>query len=287
MPRMIVLQRWIWWSKNFKFMVLNFKSNELLILSQKALNSPNCWNENLDVPFSKSAKILKFLDLEQKLSMKKDKVSTRSGQILPKMNEWIWMNTTDRSSPSFGLNSYFKERNLKPLQIWKVEHQNIHFPNLKILAPLGEKRNFFGSLGSRIWNQANVLYFTLWYSPYQECSNHRSFAWIQLFYQIWQAKTKTVWLIFGCTLLNDQTCNSNHFIVVKILAWLSLVCWVKPAGHLWVFDKHNASPKFLSHASTLRWKLPLKDWGSCIWGAQGSRGLSYFLEFILSPVWYF
>ena len=34
------------------------------------------------------------------------------------------MNTADRLSPSFGINSYFKERNLKPLQIWKVEHQN-------------------------------------------------------------------------------------------------------------------------------------------------------------------
>ena len=55
------------------------RENELL--SQKALNSPNCLNENLDVPFSESAKILKFLDLEQKLSMKKDEVSTRSGQI--------------------------------------------------------------------------------------------------------------------------------------------------------------------------------------------------------------
>ena len=141
MPRMIVLQRWIWWSKSFKFMVLNFKSNKLLILSQKTLDSPDCWNENLDVPFSKSGKILKFLGLEQKLSMKKDKVSTRSGQILPKMNEWIWMNTTDRSSP------YFKERNFKPLQIWKVEHQNIHFPHLKNFGSLGRKAQFFWLLG--------------------------------------------------------------------------------------------------------------------------------------------
>ena len=166
------------------------RENELLILSQKAHNSPN-WNEILDVPFSKSAKILKFLDLEQKLSMKKDKISTRSQQILPKINEWIWMNTTDRSSPSFGLNSYLKERNLKLLQIWKVEHRNLHFSNLKNFGSHGRKLHFFGSLGSRIWNQANVLYFTLWYSPYQECSNHIPFAWIQLFYQIRQAKTKT------------------------------------------------------------------------------------------------
>ena len=49
------------------------------------------------------------------------------------------MNTTDRLSPSFGINSYFKERNLKPLKIWKVEHQNLH---RRILAPLGEKCNF-------------------------------------------------------------------------------------------------------------------------------------------------
>ena len=31
-------------------------------------------------------------------------------------------------------------------------------------------------------------------------------------------------LIFGCTLLNGQTSNSNHFIVVKTPAWLSLIC---------------------------------------------------------------
>ena len=47
------------------------------------------------------------------------------------------MNTTDRLSPSFGINSYFKERNLKPLQIWKVEHQNLHF-----FGSLGRKCNF-------------------------------------------------------------------------------------------------------------------------------------------------
>ena len=158
-----------------------------------------------------------------------------------------------------------------------MEHQNLHFGSL------GRKCNFFGSLGSKIWNQANVLYCTLWYSPYQECSNHISFAWIQLIYQIWQAKTKTFWSISRCTLLNDQTCNSNHFIIVKILARVSLICWVIPAGHLWVFDKHNTSPKFLSHASTLRWKLQLRDWGSCIWGGQGFEALIIFLRFILSP----
>ena len=73
------------------------RENELFILSQKALNSPNCWNKKLDVPFFKSAKILKFIDLEQKLSMKKDKVFTRSGQILPGkwMNEFEWIPLMD------------------------------------------------------------------------------------------------------------------------------------------------------------------------------------------------
>ena len=63
-------------------MILKFKTQWVgKMSSQKALNSPNCRNENLDVPFSESAKILIFLDLEQKLSTKKDKVSTRSRQI--------------------------------------------------------------------------------------------------------------------------------------------------------------------------------------------------------------
>ena len=176
------------------------RETELLILSQKALNSSNCWNENLDVHFSESAKILKFLDLEQKLSMKKDKVSTRSGQLWSKMNEWIWMSTTHRSSPSFGHNSYFKERKLKLLQIWKVEHQNLHFPDLKNFGSLGRKVQFFAPWDPEFEIRL-MSYFTLWYSQYQERSNHISFAWIQLCYQTWQAKTKTVWLIFGCTLL--------------------------------------------------------------------------------------
>ena len=135
------------------------RENELLILSQKALNSSNCWNENLDVPFSESAKVLKFLDLEKKLSMKKDTLSPQGlDNFDKKMNEWWSMSTTHRSSPSFGHNSYFKERHLKPLQIWKVEHQNPHFPNLKNFGSLGRKVQFFCSLGSRIWNQANVLF---------------------------------------------------------------------------------------------------------------------------------
>ena len=164
-----------------------------------------------------------------------------------------------------------------------MEHQKLRFLNLKNFASLVRKAQFFRSLWSRICNEAQVLYFTLWYSPYQEGSNHISFAWIQLFYQIWQAKTKPVLLILGCSLLNDQTSNSNHFIIIKILAWLSLICWVVPDGHLWAFDKLNVSPKFLSDAPTLRWKLPLRNWGSCIWGGQGWRSLSYFRVSLVSP----
>ena len=33
-------------------------------------------------------------------------------------------------------------------------------------------------------------------------------------------QNKNFMINFGCISLNDQTCNSNHFIIVKILAWL-------------------------------------------------------------------
>ena len=187
------------------------------------------------------------------------------------------MNTTDILSPSFGINSYFKERNLKPLQIWKVEHQNLHW---RILAPLGEKCNFFGSLAN--WD----LKFEIRPTSYiLLCDIHHIKSVLTTYHSPeynycilpdLASKNKNFLINFWCISLNDQTCDSNHFIIAKILAWLWLICWVILASHLWVFDKHNTSPKFLPNASTLRWKLPLRDWGSCIWGSQGLRGLSYF-----------
>ena len=150
-----------------------------------------------------------------------------------------------------------------------MEHPNLHFPNLTNFGFLGRKAQFFAPWDP-VFKIRPMSYFTLWYSQYQEHSNHISFAWIQLFYQIWQARTKTVWLIFGCTLLNDQSSNSNCFIVVKIPAWLSLICWVVPAGHLWVFDKHNAGP--------------IEGLGLLHMRGSGVKGLTIFLGFICLPL---
>ena len=89
-------------------MVLNFQSecmgreNELLIYPKRPLILPIVEIKiQIHVPFSKSAKMLKFLDLEQKLSMK---------EIYGLQKVWT------------NLNEWIKERNLKPLQILKVEH---------------------------------------------------------------------------------------------------------------------------------------------------------------------
>ena len=129
------------------------------------------------------------------------------------------------------------------MQIWNLEHQSLHFPNLKNFGSLGrkEKRNFFRSLNPEF--ETRPMSYILFCDIHQIKSVLTAYhlPGYNYFTRFGKQKQKLSWLIFGCTLLDDQTSNSNHFIVVKISAWLSLICWVVPAGHLWAFDKHNAS----------------------------------------------